>query len=178
MWTLKRALSLAGMAVAHAALTALFIRSAVNNANRLLPELDAVALAGPKLCTELSEEMTLAAWLDRCGPPDSIISSDELKPRPRLPARVLRYDRQKFRALFMCGYRLTNEKLPPYEEWRLKACYDDDATASFWNGWDGSEKPSLWDGSEDSKIALFLLFPCTMLSPNDAAQRLANDRLP
>jgi hypothetical protein len=160
--------------MALAVLAMLFVSSAVKNANRLLPAPPPVAAR--KVYPDLSDDMTLATWLARCSPPDSIISSDELKPRPRLPARVLHYSRQGFRAVFMCGYHeSSDEKLPPYEEWRLNRCYDDDETGGFWKEWTGRESPSLWDGSEKSEGQLFFLFPHTGISLDEVAKRIAKD---
>jgi hypothetical protein len=173
MRTLRWLLAFAGILVALVALTMLFVRSVVQTANRQQLLVSPPAPVVRKVKPVLFEEMPLCTWLDRCGPPDSIVSSDVLKPRPRVPARMLHYKEQGFRALFMCGYHQSDDKLPPYEEWQLESCFDDNETASFFEGWDGSEPEWLWEESERGENARFFRFPCTAMFLDHVAERMA-----
>jgi hypothetical protein len=67
----------------------------------------------------LSMDQTLATWVARYGPPDEILSTDEERPRPRFPFRVLTYRRQGVRAAFATGFRERDAVLPPHEVWKL-----------------------------------------------------------
>jgi hypothetical protein len=118
-------LALAVLVAALAATTRLFVRRALESANRRLLE------APP---APLSDGMPLAAWQERFGRPDSVISTDKYQ--------VLRYGRQRLRAVFE---RHTDK----YEQWRLMACFDDDEAL-----WRIADRPGEFDRFPCEQIAL------------------------
>jgi hypothetical protein len=162
MRTRKLLVAIAGLAVTLAALTTLFIRGAVKNTSRQLPAPAPVPSAARNVLHVLPEGMTLVDWLERCGPPDSVTSTDSQTPRPLWPVRILRYKRQRIRAVFIPDKPVSRvDKLPPYGEWPLLGCFED------WPESDAKDFTSAANEKPENKQ-----FPCEPMPLIEVAERM------